>query len=67
MDEVGQMVRLRDALLWFTGAQWRGVMLPSRGSRKFVQRQVALLHSDKQPQMKKFDCRFWSKGNLGCC
>lgn len=35
MDEVGQMVRLRDALLWFTGAQWREVILPSKGSRKF--------------------------------
>ena len=34
MDEVGQMVRLRDALLWCTGAQWRGVVPLSRGSCK---------------------------------
>ncbi|GAB0191363.1 hypothetical protein GRJ2_001601600 [Grus japonensis] len=34
MDEVGQIVRLHNALLWFTGAQWRGVVPLSRGSCK---------------------------------
>lgn len=67
MDKVGQMVQLHDALLWFTGVQWRRVVLLSRGSCKVCAETSCLLCSDKQPQMKRLDRLFWSKGSSGWC
>lgn len=64
MEEVGQMVWLRDALLWFTGAQER-THCCSEAAVKSVQREGALLLAGKR--MERFDCHFWSKGNLGSC
>lgn len=56
--EVGQMVWLPDALLWFIGAH-----CCSEAAVRSVHREGALLLSGKQ--MKRFDCHLWSKGSLG--
>lgn len=64
MEEVGQMVWLCDALLWFTGAQER-THCCSEAAVRSVQREGALLLAGKR--MERFDCHFWSKGNLGSC
>lgn len=64
MEEVGQMVWHHGALPWFIGAQERSHCCSEAAARS-VQREGALLLSEKQ--MKRFDCRFWSKGSLGCC